>query len=435
MTGGVPHPSYIPPGPTSLPNFSSVPRSIPPIPNVSRAFYTQAPGSYFPAPSLETFKPPLELLRHLAEKYKSSSGLAEPLNLSNKKGRLEISSNTPSSFSPPLSKKRPEFLNKAFPLYSPPGPPRVEAQAIVNHLVMDESHVVSVSSPSTTSEKKAIPSYPSPFPIKQPEKSPHASLAKASDMPQSSPNQAPTRPPLDPYSAMEIQIPLSLLQNWIKEGLISSLESSRLPHEPNKIPSSESFGRERTDSETSESHISNLGSTCQPGSAPEEPNKTSLPNFPSWGRRNSESSDNPSGDLPADLSLNNHMKDPANPRKHESGSTVSVMTFNESQTPNVSSYASMKPPYRHPYNRVSYVKPSQAEEQSASPKHDSPRNMDNTGPNRPWVNLTARLGKASEKAPMVKINSTSSSLIQIPPEHLKFLLSNSPFKPENGNIS
>ncbi|XP_078127278.1 AT-rich interaction domain 6 isoform X1 [Sander vitreus] len=65
-------------------------------------------------------KEPLEQLRFLAERYKTTSGLTEPLNLSvNKASGREIDSSPASSFTPPSSSKNPKFLNKPSPLYSP----------------------------------------------------------------------------------------------------------------------------------------------------------------------------------------------------------------------------------------------------------------------------------------------------------------------------
>lgn len=64
-------------------------------------------------------KEPLEQLRYLAEQYKTSSGLTEPLNLCVKESRREADSNPASSFAPPSSSKNPKFLNKPSPLYTP----------------------------------------------------------------------------------------------------------------------------------------------------------------------------------------------------------------------------------------------------------------------------------------------------------------------------
>lgn len=65
----------------------------------------------------------MEQLRFLAERYKTTSGLTEPLNLSvNKASGRETDSSPASSFTPPSSSKNPKFLNKPSPLYSPHRP-------------------------------------------------------------------------------------------------------------------------------------------------------------------------------------------------------------------------------------------------------------------------------------------------------------------------
>ncbi|XP_036444742.1 AT-rich interaction domain 6 [Colossoma macropomum] len=486
MSDGVPHPSYLHPGPTSLPSLFSVPQPMPPIPNIRTPFHTRNPLPYLPPSSFETesFKQPLDRLRLLAKEYKSSSGLVEPLNLSKKTGKMEMSSNTPSSFSPPASKKLPKFLNEALPLYlnradqpgTASGPSKADApaQAVVNPMIMDESHAVNLTSSSRSSPttKKAPcptplldhgPSYPGTFPVKQSEKSLHDPSAKAgpSDMHQSSPSQAPSqapsRPSLDPYGGMEIQIPLSLLQNWIKEGLISSLVSSRQnpsgpSQEPKKTPSP--LGQGRRSSEASEGLISNLVSTCQQptGLGSQDPNKTpSSPDSLSWGRTSSDSSDSSSSDLPADLSLRSHARDPANPGKPDSRSIASLMTGNESQLPTINRYASVKPffmppspkmPFsRDPYHRVSHIKTVQDHDASLKQANSTNTKINSsTGPRPPGYDadfgysLAARLGKAVEKAPTFKMNSASSPLIHLTPEHLKLLLASSPFRQEREKI-
>ncbi|KAL7854016.1 hypothetical protein AOLI_G00208600 [Acnodon oligacanthus] len=471
MSDGVPHPSYLHPGPTSLPSLFSVPQPIPPIPNIRTPFNTRNPVSNLPPSSFETksLKQPLDFLRHLAKEYKSSSGWVEPLNLSKKTGKMEMSSNIPSSFSPPAPKKLPKFLNEALPLYlnrsdqpgMTAGPSTVDApaQAVVNPMSMDESHAINLtsssrSSPTTKKAPSPTPllvhraSYPSTFSVKQPEKSLHVPSAKAgpSDMHQSSPSQAPSQAPshpaLDPYGGMEIQIPLSLLQNWIKEGLISTRQNPSAPsQELKKTSSPESLSQGRTSSEASVGLVS------------QDPNKTpsSLDSL-SWRRTSSESSDGPSSDLPADLSLRSHTRDPTNPGKLDSRSiAMTAMTGNKSQLPTINQYASVKPfimppstkmPFsRDPYQCVSHIKT--AEEEAKLLKQANSTNTrinNNTGPKSPsndadfGHSLAARLGKAAEKAPTFKLSSASSPLIHLTPEHLKLLLASSPFRQEREKI-
>uniref|UniRef100_A0A3Q4ML28 Uncharacterized LOC102780130 n=1 Tax=Neolamprologus brichardi TaxID=32507 RepID=A0A3Q4ML28_NEOBR len=111
----------------SVPVYQSSPTVLPPyIPMPPSILATQHP----PAPkpqfsysqpcvnSTERVKEPLEHLRYLAERYKTSSGLAEPLNLSVKSSARDISNNPVSSFAPPSASKNPKFLNKPSTLYA-----------------------------------------------------------------------------------------------------------------------------------------------------------------------------------------------------------------------------------------------------------------------------------------------------------------------------
>ncbi|KAM6975439.1 AT-rich interaction domain 6 [Tautogolabrus adspersus] len=88
----------------------------PPAPQPWFAFHPTCPNP------TERAKEPLELLRSLAEQYKTSSGLAEPLNLSVKEPRKITNSNPISSFAPLSSNKNPKFLNKPSTLYAPQSP-------------------------------------------------------------------------------------------------------------------------------------------------------------------------------------------------------------------------------------------------------------------------------------------------------------------------
>ncbi|KAF3701810.1 AT-rich interactive domain-containing protein 5A [Channa argus] len=100
-----PHPSY-----TVLPSYVNVSSSVltphsPPSPH----------SQFAVQPS---FKGPLEQLRNLANRYKYTAGLSEPLNLSVKSQSQETNRDPVSSFSVPSSTKNPKFLNKPSPLYA-----------------------------------------------------------------------------------------------------------------------------------------------------------------------------------------------------------------------------------------------------------------------------------------------------------------------------
>lgn len=99
--------------PLQYPPYYQSPALPPQLPMAPPAQPTFEPYSQA-APAQE----PLDNLRYLAECYKNSSGLTEPLNLSMKGPRQDTDSKPTSSFSTPLSGKNPKFLNKPFPLYT-----------------------------------------------------------------------------------------------------------------------------------------------------------------------------------------------------------------------------------------------------------------------------------------------------------------------------
>lgn len=106
------HPSH-----TVLPPYLPVTSPVlpPQSPAVPKPQFSLQPPHLDPA---DRVKEPLEHLRYLAEQYKTSSGLAEPLNLSVKAPARDTNTNPVSSFAPPSSSKNPKFLNKPSTLYS-----------------------------------------------------------------------------------------------------------------------------------------------------------------------------------------------------------------------------------------------------------------------------------------------------------------------------
>ncbi|XP_035766274.1 AT-rich interaction domain 6 isoform X2 [Neolamprologus brichardi] len=111
------YPPYYQSSPTVLPPYIPMPPSIlatqhPPAPKPQFSYSQPCVNS------TERVKEPLEHLRYLAERYKTSSGLAEPLNLSVKSSARDISNNPVSSFAPPSASKNPKFLNKPSTLYA-----------------------------------------------------------------------------------------------------------------------------------------------------------------------------------------------------------------------------------------------------------------------------------------------------------------------------
>ncbi|KAG7320716.1 hypothetical protein KOW79_015131 [Hemibagrus wyckioides] len=256
---------YLPPGPISLPSYLAV--SLPSVPALSSPLHSRPMMSYIPPSSVETgnVKQSLDFLRQLAQEYKSSSGWTEPLNLSKKQSRLEASSSMPSSFTSPATKKKePKFLNEAPPLKQGNQSGNCEAltptHAATNHQsIRDESHVINLASSFSSSPNlwKAAPSStppsppppPPPLPPHRPnypttKYTPQQSLpmSKSGSSTTSQLSPAPINPTLalDPYGGMEIQIPLSLLQNLIKEGVILNTASNQhyLPcSKPSETPS------------------------------------------------------------------------------------------------------------------------------------------------------------------------------------------------------
>ncbi|KAM8828035.1 AT-rich interaction domain 6 [Spinachia spinachia] len=104
------------------PSHAVLPPHVPISSSVLTPHSPPAPTTWFPMPPphpnpTERSTEPLEQLRYLAEQYRTTSGLTEPLNLSVKAPRREAVSVPTSSFAPPSSNKSPKFLNKPSPLY------------------------------------------------------------------------------------------------------------------------------------------------------------------------------------------------------------------------------------------------------------------------------------------------------------------------------
>ncbi|XP_017348820.1 AT-rich interaction domain 6 [Ictalurus punctatus] len=423
---------YLQPSPISLPSYLAV--SLPSVPSLSSPLHSRPVMSYIPPSPMETgtVKQSLEFLRHLAQEYKSSSGWTEPLNLSKKQGRLETSSNIPSSFtSPSVKKKEPKFLNEAPPLQqgnqSVVGEAPPPAQALINQTIREESHVVNLTSscssspnmwnvapsstppPSPLSPPSHRPNYPSTVQTKQaPQQSLQVPVSKSGSSTTSQLNPGTINPtfPLEPYAGMEIQIPLSLLQNLIKGGLLLNTASNQY-----HLPSS-------------------------------KPNET--PSLPE--RMTSETN----ADQPADLSLKNQVR---NMKKGDINMNASKSAY-EKQTPESKPFA-VKPlqiaqPAKFPfYSHVSPFKSPQRvfQEQETCSKQVPPATV--RIPHQPGLKFPGyskdvaqtgaiNSGMMSEKTmlnpPLDKTKPSSASFVQITPEHLKLLFSNSPFRLESGKI-
>ncbi|TSY69826.1 AT-rich interactive domain-containing protein 5A [Bagarius yarrelli] len=394
---------YLTPGPITLPSYLAV--SLPSVPSLSAPLHSRPMMSYNPSSQVETgnVKQSLEFLRHLAQEYKSSSGWTEPLNLSKKQSRLEATSYIPSSFkSPSVKKKEPKFLNEAPPLQqgNMSGNP---LQAAMNQTTRDESDVINLASPCSSSPTvwkvppsstlsspplSNHPNYPSPVQTKYPTQQ-NLPVTKSgfSTTSQLSPTPISPTSPLDSYGGMEIQIPLSLLQNLIKKGFImnSSDQHNLLRSKPSE--------------------------TLSP---PEEINTKA------------------NTDEPADLSLKNQAN---NFKKSDISMNASHIAY-ERQAAESKAFAikhlqayeaTRFPP--HPY--VS-LKSSQRgfQEQQTHTKQIPSASMMEVGA----INSCMMSKKTTDSPALVKLNTTTSSFVQISPEHLKLLFSGSPFRRESENL-
>ncbi|XP_044190182.1 AT-rich interaction domain 6 [Thunnus albacares] len=234
------HPHFFRPSHTVLPPFVPISSSVltshnPPSPQLRFPFHPSHPNP------TERIKEPLEHLRYLAEQYKTSSGLSEPLNLSIKAPSRATNSNPTSSFTPPSSSKNPKFLNKPSPLYTARHPQVVRNEACetqdgeadlevtpypvkaVEGYVIDLESKSASSSPiydsaptlktdEGTSAMAPKPSSPKTDftiqPMEEPEGSPEVRRLNVS-------HTLPS-PPRENGGKMEIEIPLSVFHNWLR---------------------------------------------------------------------------------------------------------------------------------------------------------------------------------------------------------------------------
>ncbi|CAL8277458.1 unnamed protein product [Merluccius merluccius] len=270
-----------PSGPLPAAPPAAAPPPPPPPPPPAAAAVPQPQATCLPAPpqrSMENLKQPLEHLRYLAQQYKSSSGLMEPLNLS---VRIPREDERPaSSFAPPSANKNPKFLNKPSPLYParrektmdegssppPPPPPCVKTdhgdagcrgspppyplgarEDLVLNLKTVPGATCASGSPSTASPSRPPQRTPpgvrretagvhAPPGSPKVEGSPSLSWDKRDESEQSlRRNMMDLGASNTNNSKMEIQIPLSVLRDWIKLCSSSSSSSSSSPSSATKL--------------------------------------------------------------------------------------------------------------------------------------------------------------------------------------------------------
>lgn len=238
-----------------------MPIHYPPYPG-SPLLPPQLPAPPRPQPTFEAFgqtapaQEPLDHLRYLAQCYKNSTGLTEPLNLSVKGPRWEPDSKPTSSFSMPVSSKNPKFLNKPSPLYDPHCSQvvksgRREAQS-------DEAGSGGSSHPFQTQCREAYadaaasssaacdttkwgqtgkdadftapnPSSPKPDCILEVKEN----ASRSPDVSELS-HVLPGVPRQNQEGEMEIEVPLLLLYNWFKSRRPPAAEREPMPEDPGR---------------------------------------------------------------------------------------------------------------------------------------------------------------------------------------------------------
>ncbi|KAJ8339219.1 hypothetical protein SKAU_G00360050 [Synaphobranchus kaupii] len=264
-------PPYLPVSPTM-----STPQSHPD----SRAFYLPPPLEAGERPQQH-----LAVLRTLANEYMSSSGWAEPLNLSCKEGAISTVSQQPSSFTPTSSNRTPKFLNKVVPLYRACGAAKDDGPEVSDSEVATakpspacpsicplpalKRHVIDLTSSSADS--------PNSPPVTDPSiktfntsglwhhgpaaldavttKIPETNLQSKNEGEAPKPSQSPlnlscSSPSRDSSGRMEIQIPLALLQDWFKGNFVSGLHNrvstAALQTDESQMKTGEASGRDKS---------------------------------------------------------------------------------------------------------------------------------------------------------------------------------------------
>ncbi|XP_076614696.1 AT-rich interaction domain 6 [Chaetodon auriga] len=246
------YPHYYHPNPAVMPPHMPISSSVL-APNTPPAPEPRFPFNHYGLNPTERAKEPLEHLRYLAERYKTSSGLIEPLNLSVKASRQDSINYPASSFAPPLSSKNPKFLNKPSPLYTRHCPqvvrnerceaPEGEARLGDAPYSYPEKYDVDVkavsgssSSPTYESaltlrpDEGAIGQSPSSpktdFTVRQKEERQGSLDLRGLDLSHILPGLPPEN-----SGEMEIEIPLSVFHNWLK-----LCRSSATMHEDKQLP-------------------------------------------------------------------------------------------------------------------------------------------------------------------------------------------------------
>ncbi|XP_042365387.1 AT-rich interaction domain 6 [Plectropomus leopardus] len=247
------YPHYYHPSHTVLPPHVPISSSVmtPHTPPAPKPWVPLPPSQLDPTDRL---KEPLEQLRYLAEQYKTTSGLTEPLNLSVKASRQESNGSPASSFTPTSSSKNPKFLNKPSPLYTPHRPQEVRSDGCETQ--GGEAGVVDTTYPEKAREAydidvKAVTASSSPTydsacraekggtTVEQKPSSPQTDFTiRPKEEWERSPevrelNLSHLQPslPRENGGKMEIEVPLSVFHNWLR-----LCGSSALMHGAKQLP-------------------------------------------------------------------------------------------------------------------------------------------------------------------------------------------------------
>ncbi|KAK9532320.1 hypothetical protein VZT92_009709 [Zoarces viviparus] len=318
-------PPHAPPCPLPIPSLVLTPYS-PPAPKPWLSF---PPSHLNPT---DRAKEPLELLRYLAERFKTTSGLTEPeskepLNLSVKASRREANSIPASSFTPTSSSKSPKFLNKPSPLYTPHHPQVVrdegcEAQdgeaglgdtSYLHPVKASEAYAVDVK--AITQAASSSPSY-DPAPTRRTDEGTTTMPQKASspkteiqsiwpkEEREGSPevrelNYSHLLPSVSQQNGgkMEIEVPLSVFRNWLRQcgssaAMLGAKQLPTLPPREDFLPTNLTFHMNPQDQSSAEdlrltrrnlpSPIPTTQTTGKPHNASQNPFTTYKP-LPSGG--------------------------------------------------------------------------------------------------------------------------------------------------------
>lgn len=235
------YPHYYPPSHAVLPPHIGITSTVlsPHRPPAAQPQFSFHP---YRLEQADRVKEPLEQLRFLAEQYKTSSGLSEPLDLSDQSKR-ETNSSPASSFAPPSSSKSPKFLNKPFPLYTTHRLPVVanegsetqDGEASSEDTPSSspgkapEAYVIDVEAMSTSSSPKydSAPTFRAGKGAATKEQKPSSPKTDFKTQPTEERHGIPEvrgmnltdmlpSPPRQNGGKMEIEIPLSVFHNWLR---------------------------------------------------------------------------------------------------------------------------------------------------------------------------------------------------------------------------